>query len=292
MMSDGSGAPTRAKRKRKRSGAGAGTAAAAAEVAGRASQPPRDPDAQAPLAHDALAVRAWRRLINEPSLGLSAAYLLVSMIGLWANFWFYRQFGLPILEYMQASDYLVAGLRDPRYALMLAASVAVAWLISWPDIYRRRHPRRVREYQRRWWGRLVFPRSDLFRWTLLRLKPETGIAIGVFMGMAATSCLYVVDKANLIRDHADGHPVVVTLAGESAPLPGVARLLGTGSAYVYLWWPEARRAEAVPIESIGRLLAPSLLRKRDTAAAATPAGAPATTPAKAVAPVAAGTRTP
>ena len=285
-MSDGSGAPARAKRRRKRSGAG--PAATVADVAGPASKSSRDADTHVPLAHDALAVRAWRRLINEPSLGLSAAYILVSMIGLWANFWFYRQFGLPILEYMQASDYLVAGLRDPRYALMLAASVAVAWLISWPDIYRRRHPRRVREYQRRWWGRVVFPRSDLFRWTLLRLKPETGIAIGVFMGMAATSCLYVVDKANLIRDHADGHPVVVTLAGESTPLPGSARLLGTSSAYVYLWWPEARRAEAVPIESIGRLLAPSILRKRDTAPAATPA----TMPVKAAAPAAAGTRTP
>ena len=57
-------------------------------------------------------VTVWRRLRREPSLMVTVAYLFVSFIGLWSNYWFYRGFGLPVLEYMQASDYLVAGLRD------------------------------------------------------------------------------------------------------------------------------------------------------------------------------------
>lgn len=270
-MSDGSGAPARAKR-RKRAGhgvqgpakpafaSGGGGAAAIEAVAG--AEP------------EAWAVRVWRRLIGEPSLGLSVAYLLMSMIGLWTNYWFYRQFGLPILEYMHAGDYLVAGLRDPGYALVLAGSVLVAWLVSWPEIYRKQHPRRVREIQRRWWGRLVFPEAAVFRWTLLRMKPETGIALMVFVGMAMTTCSYVIGKAARIRERAEGHVVQVSLAGESAPLPGDARLLGTSSAYVFLWWPGARRAEALPIESVGRLQTPPLSRQRG----ATPARPPAETP--------------
>lgn len=283
-MSDGSGEPAakRAKRKRHRHRHRAG--AGGEDTPPAAAQPSRPPlsveaAADACLAGEAWAVRAWRRMLREPSLGLSVAYVLVSMIGLWANYWFYRQFGLPILEYMQASDYLVAGLCDPLYALVLAGSVMASWLISWPEIYRKQHPRRVREYQRRWWGRVVFPESDVFRWTLMRLKPETGIAIGVCLGLAGAICSYVIGKANLIRDHGAGHSVRVTLAGEAAPLPGSARLLGTGSAYVFLWWPQARRAEAVPIESIGRLQALGFVRKRDSSPAKTTAPAAATAPA-------------
>lgn len=276
-MSDGSGGPgsPRAKRRRRRGGQGDGQGAPAIETSPQADRRPLS--AEAALAREAWAVRAWRRMLREPSLGLSTGYVLVSMIGLWANYWFYRQFGLPILEYMQASDYLVAGLRDPGYALVLALSVTISWLVSWPEMYRKQHPRRVRELQRRWWGRFVFPQSDWFRWTLLRLKPETGIAIVVFMGMALSTCSYVIAKANRIRDEGAGHAVRVTLAGAAAPLPGQARLLGASSAYVFLWWPGARRAEAVPIEGVGRLQALPRSRKRDAAPAKAPL--PATAPA-------------
>lgn len=284
-MSDGSGAPTapRGKRRRRRAGNGDGTTATGAPA--KTARPPLSAEAAeaARLAREAWAVRAWRRMLREPSLGLSTGYLLVSMIGLWANYWFYRQFDVPILEYMQASDYLVAGLRDPGYALVLAMSVTMSWLISWPEIYRKQHPRRVRELQRRWWGPFVFPESDWFRWTLLRLKPETGIAMVVFMGMALATCSYVMAKAHRIRDQAAGHAVRVSLAGDAAPLPGQARLLGTSSAYVFLWWPDTRRAEALPIESVGRLQALPRLRKGDAAPARTPA-APVATPPPAATP--------
>lgn len=284
-MSDGAGGPVSARAKRRRRRAGEGSGTPAIEAPPKAVTAPLSAEAAeaARLAREAWAVRAWRRMLREPSLGLSAGYVLVSMIGLWANYWFYRQFGLPILEYMQASDYLVAGLRDPAYALVLALSVTMSWLISWPEIYRKQHPRRVRELQRRWWGRFVFPESDWFRWTLLRLKPETGIAMVVFMGMALSTCSYVIAKAGRIRDNGAGHAVRVTLAGADAPLPGQARLLGTSSAYVFLWWPDARRAEALPIEGVGRMQALPRPLKRDALPARVPAQVPpaAATPAAA-----------
>ncbi|MFC3813951.1 hypothetical protein [Lysobacter sp. GCM10012299] len=107
---------------------------------------------------------AWRRMLREPSLPFTAAYVLVSFLGLWANYWFYRGFGLPILEYMQASDYLVAGLRDPMYALLLLFSVLLALLVSWPETFRRDHPERLVELRRRLWGRLVFMDMRGFHW--------------------------------------------------------------------------------------------------------------------------------
>lgn len=203
--------------------------------------------------HPAWAMRVWQRLQAEPSLALSLGYLLVSLLGLWANYWYYWQFKLPILEYMQASDYLVAGLRDPLYLLLLLGSTALAWALTWPENYRRRFPSRVIGYRRRWWGRMVFPQSKLLRWSGLRMRPETGIVFAVMLGVMVATLIYVIEKAGRIRDHDAGYAVRVTLSDAPAPLPGQARLLGTSSAYVFLWWPRQRLAEAVPIEAIARL---------------------------------------
>ncbi|MEK0265200.1 hypothetical protein QT383_01760 [Stenotrophomonas rhizophila] len=71
--------------------------------------------------------------------------------------------------------------------------------------------------------------------------------------MAIGAALYALNKAEAIRDGNGGTPVQVMLNGDSATLPGTAKLLGSSSAFVFLWWPAQRRAEAVPIGSIRRL---------------------------------------
>jgi hypothetical protein len=212
-----------------------------------------------------IVVRGWRRIRGEPALLLPLAYLFVSFVGLWANYWFYRGFGLPILEYMQASDYLVAGLRDPAYAVILLGSVLLTLLASAVDIYRRRYPERVSEVTRKWWGRMLLEEHRWMRWEGVGLRPETGIAATVFLGMLWMTFNYVDNKGRYIREGRSGIAVRITLAGDSAPLPGAARLLGSSSAFVFLWWPQARTVEAVPIEGIARLQS---LRQRDDAPAA------------------------
>lgn len=66
-------------------------------------------------------IDAWRRLCHEPALLFTTAYVLVAFLGLWSSYWFYRGFGISILDYLQASDYLVAGLRDPAYVAIFAS---------------------------------------------------------------------------------------------------------------------------------------------------------------------------
>ncbi|HEY5804607.1 MAG TPA: hypothetical protein VIT90_13015 [Lysobacter sp.] len=220
------------------------------------TQPAALPEVTTATARDASTpwvTRAWKRMLREPSLLFTVAYVFVSFIGLWANYWFYRGFDLPILEYMQASDYLVAGLRDPVYALLLLSSVLLALMVSWPETFRRDHPARVVELRRRWWGRMVFMNVRGMYWKGVGLAPETGIVLAVFGGVVMASATYVAYKADHIREGTAGNRVEVTLAGAAAPLPHGARLLGTSGAFVFLWWPHSHRAEAVPIESIGRL---------------------------------------
>lgn len=222
---------------------------------------------------NSLVIRAWRRMRREPSLLVTMAYVFVSFIGLWANYWFYEGFRLPILEYMQASDYLVAGLRDPAYGLVLLVMFALTSVVSAPDLYRRRHPERVEIWRRKWWGKVLFPRSKWLRWKGVGMTPETGATMVVCVFMLSTTLTYVQNKGQLIRAGSSGHVVQVTMAGDRTPQPQMARLLGSSGTFVFLWWPQTRVAEAVPIESIAKLQSLPLLEPTAVPAVAPKAGA-------------------
>lgn len=220
-------------------------AAATDTVAESASPAPASPS---------LVLRGLGVLQREPILFVTLTYVLISFIGIWANYWFYRRFDLPILEYMQGSDYLVAGLREPAYLGLFGAALLFAWLVTWPERWRRRHPERAEALRRRWWGRVFLPGKSLW-WTWGSMAPETGLVFGTFWVMIWLLYALVLGKANAI--HAgEGQPLRLTLAGATQPLAGEARLLGTSSAFVFLYWPDGTRAEAMPIESIARIESP------------------------------------
>ncbi len=213
------------------------------------------PDASASAAAAApqpsLVTRALAVLTREPVLFVTLGYVFVAFIGLWANYWFYRRFGIPILEYMQGSDYLVAGLRNPAYAGVLVMAVLASLLITWPERWRRRYPQRTAQLRQRWWGKAIFPGTNKwYRWW--GMSPETGVVFGVVWIMIWGVYAQVVQNAVAIQ-RGGGHRVRVTLAGQKAPMPGMPRLLGTSSAFIYLYWPVGKRAEVVPIEAVGRI---------------------------------------
>ena len=216
-------------------------------------------------------LQVWARLRREPTLMLTVGYLGVSFLGLWASYWFFRGFGLPILQYMQPSDFLVAGLREPTYALLLFVSVSIAWLISWPETYRAKYPARVEELRRRWWGRQLFPESRWFRWKLFGASPETGIAIAATCYMVWVSAVYVQTRGENIRAGRVAAQVTVTRSDGRPARP--ARLLGTSSSFVFVWWPDARVAEAIPIETVQGLVSRPLQPAAAKPAPATPSPA-------------------
>lgn len=201
------------------------------------------------VVRDSLVARGLRVLRREPVLFVTLGYLFVSFIGLWANYWFYGRFGIPVLEYMQASDFLVAGVRQPGYALVLAGAVLLALLVSWPERYRRARPDRVAALRQRWWGRVLFHNPA---GRFLRMAPETGLVFGSFWILIWALFAYVQGQADDVG-RGGGHGVRVTLAGGRAPMAGDTRLLGTTAGFVFLYWPSDRRAEAVPVESIARI---------------------------------------
>jgi hypothetical protein len=223
---------------------------------------------------DSVVVALLERTRREPALLFTTAYLLVSVLGLWCSYWVYAGFKLPILEYLQASDFLVAGLRDPVYVLLLLLGMAVVLAVSWPETLRLRNADKLEQLRRRtiWWP-MVLTRSMLTSWDGTGLRPLTAMVLAVAGLMALLAAGYVTSRGEAIREQGRGEVVTVQFNGDAAPQRDTARLLGSSSAFVFLRWPRQQRAEAVPIATIKRLQAVTL--------------APAKPPAKAVPAVAA-----
>lgn len=212
------------------------------------SPPPVGADADG---GDSVVRRAWAVFRGEPMLLVTFGYLFVSMVGLWESYWFYRRFDLPILEYMQSSDYFVAGLRRPEYGLALAWVLLASMASLWSDRWSRRNPERAELRRRKWWGRFLFPRRSDW-WAYGRLHPETATVL-VSVGMIAWVLFMLTESRAVDIQRGEGHPVRVTLAGLGAPMTNDLRLMGTSSAFVFLWDLAERRVEVLPIEGIGRI---------------------------------------
>ena len=223
--------------------------------------------------------RIWGVFRREPLLLVTCSYLFISAYGLWDSYWFYRRFDIPILEFMQSSDYFVAGLRRPEYLGLLAWILATSWLALWPERWRQRHPERAVRVQQRWWGRLLVPRRTDW-WTYMGLHPETMAALAALVAMALL--LYTAGNSRAQRIHdGGGHAVSVRLLGAAQEMAGEWRMLGTSSAFVFVWNPSQRRAEVLPIDSLaavrlrGTTAAGAVEQTREDAPDAVPPDAPA-----------------
>ena len=217
-------------------------------------------------------------LRHEPTHALTLFYIGTSALGLWASYWFFRSFGIPVMDYMDPSDYITAGLRDPMYLTLVIVMLVLTLLLNFHE-YARRKGQAYYEQVRsaHWWGRVLLPFSyqprtnNWRRWFSWNgrsgLSLATGIAFSVVWATLWLTTAYVQNKAETIKA-GGGHPVRITLAHTHDPQPGTARLLGTIGDFVFLYWPEQKRAEAIAVEEVGRI---ESLITNDTAAKTTPA---------------------
>lgn len=201
--------------------------------------------------------RASSHLLREPALLVTTVYALMGFLGLWSSYWFYAGFDVPVLEYLQVSDYLVAGLRSPVYPILLLIGIVSAVLISLPEMVELRHPEEVKALRARHWGwYLLFPPGPFKTWQSIGFHPFTGVWVTLACVVLMGSAMVMMRQAADIRSGIPHHPVQVHLTGDPAPSKDAAQLLGTSTGFVYLWWPQRQQAEVVPVGAVRRLVLP------------------------------------
>ncbi|WP_164073934.1 hypothetical protein [Stenotrophomonas maltophilia] len=81
-------------------------------------------------------------------------------------------------------------------------------------------------------------------------------AVAAFMALGAAN--YVAVRGEQIRNAGSGEVIRLQFNGDRATSPGTARLLGSSSAFLFVWWPQQWRAEAIPIAAVRTLQAVTL----------------------------------
>lgn len=192
------------------------------------------------------------RALREPTMLFTATYIATSAIGLWASYCFYKPFGIAVLDYMQPADFLVAALHDPMYFLVVLAGAFLSWLGSRIDAFRERKPHRVEAIrENRWWGLIAFP-----RWRD-RLSDRGFTAEYVFAALLLGIAAWLIHGYTGMQSQhvlaGQGTRIALTYNGHDKPEATQPILLGTTTAWVFVYWPEARAAEALPQQSVARI---------------------------------------
>lgn len=188
----------------------------------------------------------WAGLVREhPGLLLTAGYLVLTVVGLGYELWFFQAFQINILEYVETSDFLLGALRTPLVIVLALLPVPMFWYsIRFNEWMRRRFPR-YGNWDRGLEGKLY--------------KTSTGRrAVWGFLGLVY-AVMFLEMYAERVSDRikaGHGRDVRVELAS-GTPFASRTLLLGTTAKFVFVYVPEAKKTHVIPIENLSRLVVSS-----------------------------------
>ncbi|MBO9663064.1 hypothetical protein [Dokdonella sp.] len=201
-------------------------------------------------------------LRREPALGITVAYLLVAMAGIFYNYRYYTKFDIPVLSLSQISDFLIAGIQQPVAPLLVLSTFAVIWVFDRINVWSRRRHLARRERLLAQDGAPSWRQRAMLAWARWNLVGH-GHAVTQWAYAAIVVCygwLFVAIYADqrVERMRADGMAQVrVRLNGSETDLAASRSptwtYLGAVSNYVFLYDAAARQSLILPTNNVLRL---------------------------------------
>lgn len=157
---------------------------------------------------------------------------------------FYRRFGLNIFHYAQLSDFILSAMRMPVATLAILLAFPAVWVIMRSDD--------ALERRFGWYKYVYGPEA------LRALSRSTGAIVLYFAIYAyAISLMYSTWMADRVRNgEAPAYEAELqggTYLGSDGTRAFETRLLGTTSAYVFLYDDDSGAVTVVPLENLSRL---------------------------------------
>ena len=184
-----------------------------------------------------------RELLNQHSgLALTALYLLLIAIGMMYEWWLFIRFGVNILYYAQASDFILVPFREP---LVILVSLAPIPLYS--------------AYMRgaRWLGQKLRPGKG---WEakpdskLYHLRPAMNVLAIVLWSFAATA-QYADWVATRIRSGLR-KPATIELTADNGVTPKqlTGPVIGTTSQFLFVYDPATQKTRIINFGSVAEVV--------------------------------------
>ena len=196
---------------------------------------------------------------EHPTLVVTLAYLGLTAIGMIRDLWFYRYFGINILDYSEPGDFLLAAMRNP---VVIVLSLLPIGILAFFAKLREVLIRRSESYRNR------AAKSAGTKWQSVGMR-----AFVYFWFIAVYASLFTQLYAfREVKRVKDGHGKRVTLARTDGRTPGEPPIfLGSTARFFFLYYPGRRETEVVPVENTTMVTVDSRRRREkraDSAAAA------------------------
>ena len=173
---------------------------------------------------------------DHPTLVLTLCYFLVTLIGMIYSYFFYHEFGINIVKFVDLSDFLLASIQEPFSLLIfLVIGVIVVALYLFDFWVRKRFPG---------YGRWLQKKSDTSYTD--PIGSVLVIAVFVFFGVRSFA-IYNADEVK--AGNIDEYQVQFANASVSAAERALA-LLGNTSRFSYFYDVENSAVLVVPVENI------------------------------------------
>lgn len=195
----------------------------------------------------------YQLLVDHLGTGLTLSYLALVAIGMFHSVLGYRHFGINILDYAEASDFLLAPFRDPMVMVVtvLPAVLAFAYLRFFERYSTRaREKRRAQGKALAWW--------ESSEATMARTKPLLPfLAVGMAMLWVFVSADAYQRRLATRAMRGEGHNVLVELTngtfdGGTPRRPLV--MVGATSRYFIFFRTADWRTEVMPTDNVLRIL--------------------------------------
>ncbi len=181
---------------------------------------------------------------EHSGLMVSAGYLLLTAVGITYDYLFFELFHIPILNFSQPSDFLLAGFRQPVLFILFVFSIVAVWRIVVKD-------RKWRE------------RSSKYRHLAVRMEEKAWFSTWILYPLVAcayffsTTAMYAKYTASEIL-MGRGKQITVELNANYTDTAHkdhdtVTLLLGSNTSFVFLYSPKEGQVKVLPIASIARI---------------------------------------
>ena len=198
-------------------------------------------------------VRKTPLWIEHVGTALTVGYLILVAVGMFHSVLGYRHFGVNILDYAEASDFLLAPFRDPMVLLVtVVPGVLALGYMSAADRWSRRMTERRREAgkPRAWWES-----SDAWQARLQSAGPVLRVALALFWVFVSANTYQRLVAYWAMRG--EGTNVTVEMANGVSERGTPTRplvLAGATSRYLFLFRTESWETGVVPTENVQRVV--------------------------------------
>lgn len=221
--------------------------------------------------------------IEHLGTALTVGYLVLVAIGMFHSVLGYRHFGVNILDYAEASDFLLAPFRDPMVLVVTVLPAVLAWgYLAAGERWSRRlaERRRAEGKPRGWWES-----SEAMQARLESLAPLLRFGLALFWVFVSASTYQRLVAYWAMRG--EGTNVTVELGNGATERGTPTRplvLVGATSRYLFLFRTESWETVVVPTENVQRIIPQGTLpedsqKRRERSWQRLDRGGPAASPA-------------